>query len=178
MSSELANDPVPAGLFDAIYRRHGHRCPMSTLGGRLGHAARRRFSRAQAAAGLLAVYGVRTCALDGIAQATGCRVEDGSLIVREQGRHALTLVRREDGRGVAAELTRQALALAGDFRRHGENLQSRRAHLAPAELAAAEAARERALDELLKKLRGLAEEELVTVRPAVLDLKVFSDGGT
>lgn len=81
---------------------------MSTLGGRLGLAA-------LAALGndcgpLTATYGIDTCAVDGIAVATGCLPEQGRLTVRDLGRHRLEL--RGSGGGVAAELTAAALARA------------------------------------------------------------------
>ena len=100
---------LSADLFLRIRTRHGHYCAMSTLGGRLGEAA---LAALGAGSGdLTATYLIETCATDGIAVATGCRAEDGRLLVRNQGRHRLEL-RGGAGRGVAAELTAAALQLA------------------------------------------------------------------
>lgn len=104
----------PADLFLRIRARHGHYCPMSTLGGRLGQAALEALGGA--AGGLTAVYRIDTCAADGIALATGCLPEEGRLTVRKDGRHCLELCCAE-GRGVRAELTAAALQQAAACRR-------------------------------------------------------------
>lgn len=101
-------------LFQRIHQRHGHYCPMSTLGARLGEAA------LQALGGsprdLRACYQIETCAVDGIALATGCLPEAGRLSVRAEGRHRLQL-QDGDGRHVAVELTPTALERAAACRR-------------------------------------------------------------
>jgi formylmethanofuran dehydrogenase subunit E len=85
----------PPEIFIRIYARHGHRCPMSTLGGRLGLAALKGLGDCDGE--LQAVYSHRTCATDGIAETTGCTEEKGSLIVKNDGRHALALSCLENG---------------------------------------------------------------------------------
>ncbi len=103
-----------ADLFLRIRARHGHYCPMSTLGGRLGAAA---LSALGSAAGeLTACYHTDTCAADGIAVATGCLPETGRLTVHPAGLHRLDL-RDAAGYGVRAELTTAALARAADCRK-------------------------------------------------------------
>ena len=99
-------------MFARIYARHGHRCPMSTLGGRLGLAAVKMLG--ENPAGLQAIYSNRTCALDGIAEATGCCEEEGTLVVQNDGRHALVL--KSVAASVEVELTAEALTMAGRYR--------------------------------------------------------------
>ena len=124
-------------LFLRIHARHGHYCPMSTLGGRLGVAA---LSALGGGAGeLAAIYHIETCAVDGIAVAIGCSPE-----VKAAGRHRLEL-RAGDGRGVAAELTAEALAQAAACRKR---------------LDAGEDA-----DAVLARLRTAATEELIVLIP-------------
>lgn len=139
--------PLPPSVFDEIYRRHGHRCPMSTLGGRLGHAARRRLGGLDAPE-LRAVYHARTCAADGVALTTGCAMEEGSLTVEDHGRHVLHLVRAHDGEGVEVTLREAALDLAGEYQK-----------------LRAEPATEAELEALLERLRSAPEKELLAVRP-------------
>lgn len=157
----MAMSLPPFELFTEIYRRHGHRCPMSTLGGRLGHAARRRLGPEVPSEALAAVCHTATCALDGIRQATGCGEAVGSLEVREEGRHRLTLLDRRTGRAVAVELRPDALALAGEFRRLDEALERERPALAAGELAERTRRKEAFLDALLERLRTLPDEELL-----------------
>ena len=87
---------------------------MSTLGGRLGAAALRALG--EPVGELTACYHIDTCAVDGIAVATGCLPEAGRLTVHPDGRHRLEL-RTAAGRGVGAELTEAALERAAACRR-------------------------------------------------------------
>lgn len=110
----------PPEIFARIYVRHGHRCPMSTLGGRLGLAAMRFLGDSPGTR--QAVYSHQTCALDGIAEVTGCCEDAGSLVVKNAGRHALIL---SAGKGsVEVELTAEALAMAGGYRALCNRLES------------------------------------------------------
>jgi formylmethanofuran dehydrogenase subunit E len=126
----------PPDLFLRIRARHGHYCPMSTLGGRLGMAA---LAALPSDAGqLTARYYIDTCAADGIAVATGCLPEEDRLTVQNEGRHRLEL-RAGDGRGVAAELTAAALDQAAACRRRldaGEDAAAVLAALRTAPVAA------------------------------------------
>jgi len=132
-------------LFQQIRVRHGHYCPMSTLGGRLGLAA---LEALDGSCGTYeARYRIDTCAADGIALATGCLPEEGRLSVRNEGRHCLELWDAATGRGVRAELTAAALERAAACRRLQE---------AGADSAAADA---------LAALRGAPTEELVWLTP-------------
>ncbi len=101
----LAEIPDPQ-LFMELAARHGHFCPMSTLGLRIGWAARRRL------VGELreATYLAQTCARDGIRLVLGLE----SLAVKAQDRHRLLL--SDAGQTWAIELTPQALQLAASYR--------------------------------------------------------------
>ena len=66
---------------------------------------------------LRACYHIDTCAVDGIAVATGCLPENGLLTVHDTGRHCLELREKRGGRGVHAELTAAALEQAAACRR-------------------------------------------------------------
>ena len=145
-------------LFVEIYRIHGHRCPMSTLGGRLGFAARQRLAGQEP---WTATYYIATCAADGISVMTGCEKSDHSLRIVALERHALWL-QGHDGHGVFAELSDKALQLAGDYRILDQSLQKEEARLPPDELRQRQEAKMQAFEELLHKLRTLADDELMT----------------
>lgn len=148
---------APPDPFPRIYDVHGHRCPMSTLGGRLGLAAR----RALAGEGLQATYSIRTCALDGIAVTTGCREADGSLQVDEIGRHRLTVA--AGGNAVTVELRPAALEIAGRYRQASEALERDRAVLVGAERQRREAEVQQILDAVLQALWTFPDEALLEV---------------
>ena len=147
----------PEQLFAEIYQIHGHRCPMSTLGGRLGFAARQRLA---GTAPLSATYYIATCAADGISVMTGCNKADGSLRIVERERHALWL-ESHDGRALYAELSSNALQLAGDYRALDQTLQKEEASLSPVELQQRRTTKDAAFEELLQKFWTLPDEELM-----------------
>ncbi len=153
-------DLPPLSLFDEIRRVHGHYCPMSTLGGRMGFAARRRLAPGR----LQARYLLRTCAVEGVAVATGCREEDGTLEVREGGRHALIATEIASGCRLEVALRRETLDLAWDYRRLDEALEREREGLPAAELERRSREKDRFLADLLQRLRTLPEADLFVIR--------------
>lgn len=147
----------PRQLFAEIYEIHGHRCPMSTLGGRLGFAARERLAGREP---LAATYYIDTCAADGISVMTGCKKSDGSLRIVTQEQHALWL-QDADGRGLFAELSRSALQLAGEYRARDQEFLKDEKCLSPEERQERQRAKELLLEELLQKFWTLPDEELM-----------------
>ncbi len=97
--------PAPQ-LFAELATRHGHYCPMSTLGLRVGWAARRKLE------GELQemTYLTETCAVDGIRLALG----DELLQVKEQGRHILYFADSKNCWQI--ELQPKTLRLAASYR--------------------------------------------------------------
>jgi len=147
----------PFDLFAEIYHIHGHRCPMSTLGGRLGFAAQQRLAGQEP---LSATYYIATCAVDGISVMTGCKKSDGSLRVIALERHALWL-QGQAGHGLFAELSSNALQLAGDYRTLDQALQKDESSLTPEERLRRQTAKDLALEELLQKFWTLPDDELM-----------------
>lgn len=148
---------VPPEIYTRIYTRHGHRCPMSTLGGRLGLAATQRLAVHDGE--MQATYSNRTCALDGIAEATGCSEEAGSLVVKNDGRHALTLAAGDAS--VEVELTAEALELAGRYRSLCNRLEGGWDKLGADEQARRRVEMDAMLDELLPQLWQAEDQKLV-----------------
>ncbi len=152
-------------IFSRIYEQHGHRCPMSTLGGRLGLAvlALDSFSKQ----GLRAIYHSRTCALDGIALTTGCCEEQGSMTVTTEGRHVLELF-TADGQVAELSLTDNAMQIAGDYRRLSHELEQGWDQLDDAERSERDQRREAALDAALPGLWNAPMADLMTIRTGLL----------
>lgn len=148
--------PPPYAVFAEIYRRHGHRCPMSTLGGRIGHAARARLTAAPARG----LYYIATCAADGIEATTGLSRESGSFRVNDSNRHALWLV-GADGSAIFAELHPETLQRSAGYRALRQRLETERDTLSEAEIAIREQEILSFLDRLLEELRTLPEDELI-----------------
>ena len=147
----------PPEIFTRIYVRHGHRCPMSTLGGRLGLAALKWLGDCDGE--LQAIYSNRTCASDGIAETTGCTEEKGSLIVKNDGRHALALSSAQAS--VEVELTTEALEMAGRYRSLCNRLEKGWDELEDDEQARRRAEMDAMLDELLPQFWQAEDQKLV-----------------
>jgi len=147
----------PPEIFARIYTRHGHRCPMSTLGGRLGLAAMKWLG--DSAGELRAVYSNRTCAMDGIAEATGCSEEAGTLVVKSDGRHALLL--QSSQASIEVELTAEALEMAGRYRSLCNRLESGWENLEAEEQTRRRAEMDAVLDELLPQFWQAEDQKLV-----------------
>ncbi|MBE0504059.1 MAG: formylmethanofuran dehydrogenase subunit E family protein [Desulfuromonadales bacterium] len=156
----------PPQLFAEIYEIHGHRCPMSTLGGRLGFAAKEKLAGREARA----TYFIDTCAADGISVMTGCSRAAGTLQIVARQRHALWL-QDADGLGLFAELSPSALQLANTYRTLDLAFQKEEAHLSKPERQQRLTAKELFLEELLQNLWTLPDDELMnfaTTLPADL----------
>ncbi|RMF47670.1 MAG: hypothetical protein D6751_02135 [Deltaproteobacteria bacterium] len=150
-------------IFARIYERHGHRCPMSTLGGRLAMAALGLLADAEASGEdeLRGYYFTRTCAVDGVAEVTGLTEADGGLEVCPDGRHALRLER--GGVAVEVELTEKAMQMAGEYRRFCYEIEAGWDDLDEEERRVREIRRQAWLDTLLPRLWQAPDHELVRV---------------
>lgn len=101
---DLPENPAPH-LFAELAAKHGHYCPMSTLGLRIGWAAQRKFKGELQGA----TYLTQTCAVDGIRLA----FDSGTLQVEEGGRHLLLFT--DQNHGWKIELRPETLRLAASY---------------------------------------------------------------
>src|SRR5512135_2239517 len=96
--------------FKGLYEFHGHRCPMSTMGARLGLAAMAALGVTKA--DQFKVEGrflARNCALDGIQYTTGCTLGNGNLTFEDSGMPSFTLRMRDGSRSATAAPSEGAL---------------------------------------------------------------------
>lgn len=103
--------------FKGLYEFHGHRCPMSTMGARLGLAAMRALGVTKA--DQFQVEGhfqAKNCALDGIQYVTGCTVGNGNLRYDDGERAVFTLKRRDGRGGVVISVSGGALSRLAAFK--------------------------------------------------------------
>ena len=132
---------------------------MSTLGGRLGLAA------LKVAGGrgeiLKLVCSSRTCALDGIAETTGCNEDNGTLEVRSDGRHALQVITCRGS--TELRLSEAAMAHAGRYRTLCNRLERNWDELDEEEQARRRAEMDAMLDEILPHFWQAGDGELLVV---------------
>jgi formylmethanofuran dehydrogenase subunit E len=148
-------------IFQRIYLQHGHRCPMSTLGGRMGLAALKALD-AQEDNALSAVFEHGTCAVDGIEVATGCSRLSGSLRVEDFGRHTV-VVQSAAGDSVRITLNAFALATAWEYRTAEAAYNAGEGSLPDAELQRLRVQKEAVLQTVLERLWTLPDESLLTL---------------
>ncbi len=151
----------PPEIFQKIYKKHGHRCPMSTLGGRMGLAVLNTLG-VESGSGMSAVFENDTCAADGIELTTGCLRSTGALRVEDAGRHSL-IVQAEDGRGVKVMIRESALATAWEYRMADEAFNAGRGNIDAEELKALYDKKETVLQTILEKFWTLPDEALLNV---------------
>ncbi len=101
-------------LYQQLADRHGHYCPMSTLGVRLAEAACERISQVTLSDWNFS-YLARTCATDGIRIIFEQFQPDFELLIEAQGLHHLHC-RASAGAQLRFALTGQALQLAAGYR--------------------------------------------------------------
>jgi formylmethanofuran dehydrogenase subunit E len=148
-------------LFQRIYEKHGHRCPMSTLGGRMGLAALKSFDE-RSHSELNVVFEHGTCAVDGIEIATGCSRSSGTLQVENSGRHSL-VARFGQARSFRVSLNEFALATAWEYRTADEAFNAGKTTLCADELQRLYEKKETILQAVLEKLWTLSDETLLIV---------------
>ena len=151
----------PPEVFQRIYQQHGHRCPMSTLGGRLGLAALSALD-VEPGSDMTAVFENDTCAVDGIELTIGCLQSTGALRVEDTGSHALT-VRTENGMSVRVTISESALATAWEYRTVDEQFNAGRGTLDAEELKVLHEKKETVLQNVLAKFWSLPDEKLLKV---------------
>jgi len=92
--------------FKGLYIFHGHRCPMSTMGARLGAAAMSALGVTKTDQFRIeAIFHSKNCALDGIQFVTGCTIGNGNLVYEESGRAALTLRNRDGSKNTTVSVS-------------------------------------------------------------------------
>lgn len=106
-------------LYAQLAEQHGHYCPMSTLGLRLGQQALRVASALNATNWQFCYY-ARTCAVDGISLALKRAGLPVDFSVDQQGQHLL-LCRSADGKELSLALSPEAMQLAKAYHEFDED---------------------------------------------------------
>jgi len=105
-TAALVRDGDLDGLLEVARDFHGHVCPYVALGLKASLVCMRALGSKRVgfeesvSESLLAIVECNNCFTDGVQVATGCTLGNNSLIYFDLGKTALTLVRREDWRGV------------------------------------------------------------------------------
>ena len=96
--------------FEGLYAFHGHRCPMSSMGARLGAAAMSALGATKADQFRIeAVFRAKNCAIDGIQFMTGCTFGNGNIVYEDSGFACLILRKRDGSRSVTVSISDTAL---------------------------------------------------------------------
>ena len=113
--------------FKGLYEFHGHSCPMSTIGARLGLAAMSALGVTKADQFKIeAYYMAKNCALDGIQYVTGCTIGNGNFSYEDHGKAELSLKKRDGSRCVNVSVSEDAMSKLARHRiRRAELMEER-----------------------------------------------------
>lgn len=147
--------------FKRLYEFHGHRCPMSTLGARLGLAAMSALGVTKADQfRVRGIYRSKNCALDGIQFVTGCTLGNGNLDYEEAGTASFSLVWRDGGGGATAAVSGEALER---FARHKQKKAECEAQSDASRAKEMEDELKREFDALIDWVQDTPDETLLVV---------------
>jgi len=150
--------------FERLYEFHGHRCPMSTMGARLGIAAMSALGATKADQfRVRGVYRSRNCALDGIQFVTGCTLGNGNLDVEDAGMAAFSLVWREGGGGATATVSGEALARFSEHKRKKAEYERDKAQAGPDREKEMEDGLKREFDALVEWVQETPDDKLLVI---------------
>ena len=152
----IANSSPPdEEMCDFLERFHGHVCPGSLMGLRLGLAAKEALNaegRIEAKTFLLA------CSVDGIQVATGATYGNRAITVEDRNEMYLILTDTKTGRQVEARLTEEAMEKGKGFRELSSKSRTLKSG-SPEQLAL-----KKQIDDILNWYRTAPDEKVVTIK--------------
>ncbi len=114
-------------IYQQLAARHGHYCPMSTLGVRLGEALVQQLAAANNHVQSV-TYHAQTCAVDGLSLVLERQFPELSLTVQAKRQHSLHC-QLEDGGELSLSLSERAMQLAAQYRHLQETEQEQQLDL-------------------------------------------------
>lgn len=147
--------PPDAEMCDFLERFHGHTCPGSLMGLRLGLTAKETLKaegRIEAMTFLLA------CPVDGIQVATGATYGNRAIIVEDRKEMSLILTDTKTGKQVEAHLTEEAMKKGKGFRELSGKSRALKVG-SPEQLAI-----KKEIDDILNWYRTAPDEKVVTIK--------------
>jgi formylmethanofuran dehydrogenase subunit E len=150
--------------FGGLYLFHGHRCPMSTMGARLGAAAMDALGVTKADQfKVRGVYRSRNCALDGVQFVTGCTLGNSNLELEDKGLASFTLFWRETRGAVTAAVSKAALARFAGHKKRKAELEHERPEAPPERIALMESELKEEFERLIDWVQSAPVDELVDI---------------
>ncbi len=108
-------DSLPGDFLEAI-DFHGHLCPGLAIGYRAAGIAMGRLGVERGTdEEILGIVETDACGFDAFQVITGCTLGKGSLVYRDYGKQAFTVVRRSDGHGVRVAMRHDAFPVDEGF---------------------------------------------------------------
>lgn len=150
--------------FDGLYAFHGHRCPMSTMGARLGAAAMSELGVTKSDQfSIQGHYEARNCALDGLQFVTGCTLGNGNIEFADMGKASFTLSRRDGTKSVTVSASQAALERFSAHKNLRAELTEEREISGLARAMEIDAVLKAGFNELVDWVQSAPEVELVVV---------------
>ena len=154
-------------ILHQVYDFHGHVCLMSTAGVRLARAAMSAIGIKKQQDFLFAFYHAKTCAADAIQFITGCTLGNGNIIINDEKKHILELVREDNGKGVKVTLRDKALKkmrncmkLKKEYEKQSDKKSPQKAKLKYKD----------DFEDMLYMLQNDDDKSLLNIKPITIDL--------
>lgn len=147
--------PPDAEMSAFLHKFHGHTCPGSLMGLRLGLAAKEALN---AQGKITARTFPHACPVDGIQVATGATYGNRAITLEEGNGMYLILTDTKTGKRVEATLTQEAMEKGGGFREFSSKARSLEAG-SPEQLEAKKKA-----DDILNWFRTAPDENVVAIK--------------
>ena len=149
------SSPPDAEMCAFLERFHGHVCPGSLMGLRLGLAAKEALN---AQGKIKAETFLHACSVDGIQIATGATLGNKSFILEDRGEMYLILTDVGNGKQVEARLTKEAMNRGKKFRELSDKARS------IDDGSSERSAIQKEIDAVLEWFRTAPDSEVVTVK--------------
>ncbi|MDI3483714.1 MAG: formylmethanofuran dehydrogenase subunit [Methanobacteriaceae archaeon] len=120
-------------IYDDIVKFHGHSCPGTAIGFKVGEIVIDKFGRSKDEE-IVAIVENNSCSIDAIQFMTGCTFGKGNLIFKDHGKHVYTFIDRRTRRSIRISLDKSVQELLDKFKTSREELPEKILEMSPYEI--------------------------------------------
>lgn len=120
-------------VYDDIVKFHGHSCPGTAIGFKVGEIVIEKFGRSKDEE-IVAIVENNSCSIDAIQFMTGCTFGKGNLIFKDHGKHVYTFIDRRSGKSIRISLDKGVQELMEKFKTSRDELPGKILEMNPYEI--------------------------------------------
>jgi len=119
--------------YDDIVEFHGHSCPGTALGFKIGEIVLEKFGKSKNEE-IVAIVENNSCSIDAIQFMTGCTFGKGNLIFKDYGKHVYTFIDRRTRKSIRISLDKSIQELMDKFKTKRDKLPEKILEMDPYKL--------------------------------------------